>query len=99
MRLDGKKALITGSSKGIGRAIAVAFARAGADAVPRNWWALDLVRAHLTLAGIPRLSLSRGEHQPKRQSSVQSRCRLGHRQTPRMQGCLVDRICAGPAEL
>jgi glucose 1-dehydrogenase len=33
MRLDGKKALITGSSKGIGRGIAVAFARAGADVV------------------------------------------------------------------
>jgi len=33
MRLDGKKALITGSSKGIGRGIAMAFARAGADVV------------------------------------------------------------------
>jgi glucose 1-dehydrogenase len=33
MRLDGKKALITGSSKGIGRGIAIAFARAGADVV------------------------------------------------------------------
>lgn len=31
MRLQGKKALITGASKGIGKAIAVAYAREGAD--------------------------------------------------------------------
>ena len=33
-RLDGRRALITGASRGIGRAIAEAYARAGARLAP-----------------------------------------------------------------
>lgn len=36
MTLDGKTAIVTGGARGIGRAIAVALARAGADVVPTS---------------------------------------------------------------
>ncbi len=53
MTLDGKVALSTGASRGIGKAIALRFARAGARVVwdEARWmwlWAeLDAVYAHL----------------------------------------------------
>ena len=49
-RLDGKKALVTGSSRGIGRATALAFAQAGADVAVNHLG--DAAGAEATLAEI-----------------------------------------------
>jgi len=51
--LDGKRALVTGASRGIGRAIAIAYAKAGADVaiLARNAELLDDVAAEISALG------------------------------------------------
>ncbi|MFI6319883.1 SDR family NAD(P)-dependent oxidoreductase [Nonomuraea sp. NPDC050556] len=51
--LSGKRALVTGASKGIGRAVALAYAAAGADValVSRSQEALDEVAKEITALG------------------------------------------------
>lgn len=53
-RLDGQKALVTGASKGIGRAIAIAYAEAGAEAVLA---ARSLPEMEATVEGLSRKGL------------------------------------------
>jgi glucose 1-dehydrogenase len=53
LRLDGKVALVTGSSKGIGKGIAEEFARSGADVTVT--WATDQAGAEATAAVIREL--------------------------------------------
>jgi NAD(P)-dependent dehydrogenase (short-subunit alcohol dehydrogenase family) len=50
MRLQGKKAVVTGSGRGIGRAIAVRLAREGADVAIDDLDVAD--SAHKTLAAV-----------------------------------------------
>jgi NAD(P)-dependent dehydrogenase (short-subunit alcohol dehydrogenase family) len=61
-RLDGKIALVTGASKGLGRAMALAFAEAGADVVvsSRKVDACDVVAAEVR--GLGRRALAVGCH-------------------------------------
>ena len=53
MRLDGKSAVVTGASQGIGAAIAEAYAKAGAEVLitARSQEKLDTVAATIRAAG------------------------------------------------
>lgn len=53
-RLDGRRALVTGASKGLGRAIAIAFAEAGADVLltARSLPEMEATVGHLRQKGL-----------------------------------------------
>jgi NAD(P)-dependent dehydrogenase (short-subunit alcohol dehydrogenase family) len=60
LRLDGKKALVTGASKGLGRAIAIAFAEAGADVLltARSLPEMEATVGHLRAKGLAARALA-----------------------------------------
>ncbi len=67
--LEGKVALVTGGSRGIGRAIALAFADAGADVVVSSRKLLDLETVAEEIKGKGRKSMALASHIAKLEDS------------------------------
>ena len=67
MQLDGKVALITGASRGLGRAVAIAFAREGAALAlcARGQEGLDRVGAVVAALGAPVLAVAADVRSPR----------------------------------
>ena len=65
LSLEGKVALVTGGSRGIGRAIALAFAHAGADVIVSSRKLPDLERVADEIRGLGRRGLAVAAHNAK----------------------------------
>ncbi len=65
LSLEGKVALVTGGSRGIGRAIALAFAHAGADVIVSSRKLPDLEKVADEIRGLGRRGLAVAAHNAK----------------------------------
>ena len=79
-RLDGRRALVTGGSRGLGRAMAQAFAEAGADLVlvGRDQASLDRARQELAALGRTVTILSADAGNPKEAEALCARVLAEH---------------------
>ena len=66
-RLDGKVAIITGGSRGIGRAIALGFAEAGSDVIVSSRKLPDLQKVADEISALGRRSLAVAAHAARKE--------------------------------